>query len=163
MTKKALILDLDDTLIDTACLAALRDDRAWRECVNRVGETICFEGFGDALGHLRGQGVAIGIVTASVSFYASAVLSNHNIAYDALVAYHDCSPRKPHPAPINLCLRKLGCSAEEAVALGDADSDAKAYRAAGVVALGAGWSPSIHSEADWTAVLDDPMDLLAYF
>ena len=164
MTAKcALILDLDDTLVDTGCLAVLRNERAWKECVRRIGETSVFPGLREVLDELRARRVSVGIVTASVSYYARAVLKHHGIASDALVAFHDCSPRKPHPAPIQLCLKLISASPDEAAGLGDADIDATAYRAAGVISLGAGWSPSVNHAQGWDAVLGEPHELLNYF
>lgn len=153
------ILDLDDTLVNTAGLAHLRQRRDWRGCVRNLSETVLFEGIPDLLAALRGKGFKIGIVTTSVSYYAEAVLNHHQIPYDALVAYHDCSPRKPHPASILKCMSKLGLTPENTIGLGDAATDAEAYAASSIKGLGAGWSPKFQASPAWTAVLKHPSEL----
>ena len=47
----------------------------------------------------------------------------------------DCRKQKPAPDPVIRCLDTLNCSAEDSLGLGDADYDAAAYRAAGLLAL----------------------------
>jgi phosphoglycolate phosphatase-like HAD superfamily hydrolase len=40
---RAVIFDLDDTLVDTSMLASLRDERRWGECFARLGDAAAFE------------------------------------------------------------------------------------------------------------------------
>src|SRR6266567_710468 len=114
MRIKGFILDLDGTIVDSSCLDALRDRRRWKECVAGLHGTACFGDLQEVLLQLASKRVAIGIVTSSVSFYAEAMLKHHRIPYDALIAYHDARPHKPHPAPVMACLRKLSIKPEDA-------------------------------------------------
>lgn len=160
---RALIIDLDDTIADTSILAQHRDRRDWKGCVTRLHTTLSFDGLVETLLSIRNADVKIGIVTASVSFYAAKVLTYHKAPYDALVAYHDCSPRKPHPAPITMCLNKLECRPEDSIGVGDAEIDALAYTSAGLTSLGAGWSPHLNRAAPWDKILTSPDEMLQYF
>lgn len=163
MSLSCLIIDLDDTLADTSRLASYRDSRRWRDCASNLHLTGQFVGAAEALCELATSGVKIGIVTASPSNYANTVLKYHNIKYDVLIAYHDCSPRKPHPAPILMCIDRLGGSVEGSVGVGDAAKDAEAYSRAGIPAFGAGWSPHLDNDAKWTKILSTPADMIKLF
>ncbi|WP_079246995.1 HAD family hydrolase [Sphingomonas turrisvirgatae] len=158
----ALIIDLDDTAVDTSALREFRDRRDWKGSVKNLHKTVIFPGMKEALDQLRGDGVRVGFVTASVSFYAEKVLRQHALNYDCLISYHDCSPRKPHPAPIEMCLSRLGCSSVDALGIGDSAVDAEAYRRAEMRSVGAGWSSVLERGAGWDIIASAPNDLLTY-
>lgn len=155
---KAVVFDLDDTLIDTSLLRVYRDSRRWKDAVREVGRTTLFDGVRETIQALDNRHIPWAVVTTSVSFYANAVLSHHNLKAKVLVAYHDATP-KPSPAPIHLALQRLGIEPDDVVGIGDNAADLNSYRAAGLVAVGAGWSPMI-TPLDWDAVLSSPRDLL---
>lgn len=159
----ALIIDLDDTLADTSGLAGMRQARKWRECVHNMKLASSFDQISETIESLRNNGVKVGIVTASVSFYAEALLKYLNVSYDTLVAYHDCSPRKPHPAPILMCMQRLGCSPRATIGVGDAMIDCDAYQAAGIPAWGASWSDHLDKTAPWDKLVLSPTELSDHF
>lgn len=159
---KALVIDLDDTLVDTSGIAQLRNARNWRGCANNFHQTACFGEIAAVIATLRRSGVKVGIVTNSVSFYAQGLLSHHRIDVDALVAWHDTKAHKPSPDPVRLCLEKLGIEAVDAVGVGDAADDASAYLAAGIGAWGAGWSSALQ-EGAWDEIVSEPSGLLTRF
>lgn len=159
----ALIIDLDDTLADTSQLAPLRQARRWKDCVRKFSLSVRFALVAETLQELRHAGVKVGVVTASVSFYAEGLLRHLEVPYDALVAYHDCSPRKPHPAPITMCMNRLGATAGSTLGVGDALIDCDAYHAAGIPAWGAGWSQHLDQTASWDEVPSTPARLLTFF
>jgi phosphoglycolate phosphatase-like HAD superfamily hydrolase len=98
-----------------------------------------------------------------VSFYAEKLLAHHDIPYDCLIAYHDCSPRKPHPDPVLLCLKRLSAMADGSVGIGDSSHDADAYNAAGLTAWGAGWSAALDRDARWSHIAERPVEVMAFF
>jgi HAD superfamily hydrolase (TIGR01549 family) len=163
MSRPGLIIDLDDTIADTSALSTLRQNRRWKECVGRMSDTISFRGVKQAIDAIRESGIPVGIVTASVSFYAEKVLRHHLIEYDRLIAYHDCAPRKPHPAPIIKCLELMGCSTVGSLGVGDSSADAEAYKAAGITSFGAGWSSFLVQDAPWDRIAREPAELLQFF
>lgn len=161
--RTGLILDLDDTIIDSSSLLELRSSKDWKGCKARFSQTNVLSTFAEVISAIRSRAIPVGIVTASVSFYAAGILRHHNIGYDALIAYHDCSPRKPSPAPIIMCLAKLGCDAQASLGVGDAASDDAAYKAAGLSSWGAGWTPTLARSANWDRVLTSATEILEFF
>lgn len=160
---RAVLFDLDDTLIDTAPIKPLREALKWRECVGNAGRTVAFQGVAQTLGELRRRGIKIAIVTTSVSYYAEAILRYHNLPYDTLVAYHDARPQKPHPKPALLALERLGCQIKPSAAVGDNTNDVGCFQGAGIYTFGAGWSPALDRGLAWNMILDRPEELLQFF
>jgi HAD superfamily hydrolase (TIGR01549 family) len=156
----AVLFDLDDTLIDTGPIRALRDIRDWRGCVASAGQTVVYAGIPELLAELQARGVRIGIVTTSISFYAERMLRHHGLPYDTLVAYHDAPP-KPSPVCMRVAMQRLGVDAGACIGVGDSAKDAAALRGAGVVAYGAGWSLLTLRTAPWQEILEQPSELLA--
>ena len=95
--KRFLIVDLDDTLVDTRAVAGLRQQRRWREAVGGVNRTVIFPGVDSLVAGLGQHKVPWAVVTTSVSFYADGVLAHHGLRPGVRVAYHDA---KPKPAPM---------------------------------------------------------------
>lgn len=159
MRSAAVLFDLDGTLVDTTEIEHLRSRRRWKECVNSLSMTECFPGVHGALRQLRQEKIKIGIVTTSVSFYAKAVCKYHDIYCDTLVCYHDAKP-KPAPDPFLLAVMRLGVDKDSSLGVGDAISDAIALREAGIKSAGAGWSPSLFRDVQWSIILKSPADVL---
>lgn len=159
---RALIVDLDNTLIDSEPLADLRRARKWPACRTNAHRTRCFPEIQEVITHVRACGIPVGVVTRSPSQYASHLLKHHAIGYDALVAYHDVSRQKPHPESVLLCLSKLQASPSVSLGVGDDSGDAQAYQSAGMVAWGAGWSPYLVVGGSWDWIAKAPSEILAF-
>jgi phosphoglycolate phosphatase len=160
VSRTGVIFDLDDTLVDTHAVRNLRARRAWREAVAALSHTTVFPGVREVLDALHVRGIPWAVVTTSVSYYATAVLSHHALGSPPLTAYHDASP-KPNPGCVLHALKRIQVAPGDAIAVGDHLNDHRAYEAAGVLSLGAGWSPQLQP-AEWAAVLTDPAQLLRY-
>lgn len=52
--------------------------------------------------------------------------------FDVVVTFEDYKNPKPHPEPLLVALEKLGVNADEAIYIGDSDSDIVAAKAAGM-------------------------------
>lgn len=154
-----ILFDLDDTLVDTARLKDLRTAKRWREAVQRVAETAPFPGIPELIDALVAGCVPWAVITTSVSFYSSAVLRHHRFFPATLVSYHD-APAKPQPAGVVLAMSRLALGPNDVIGIGDSSTDLLAYRAAGVRAFGAGWSPVL-AEDQWDGLLPTPADLLS--
>ena len=76
----------------------------------------------------------LGIVTNRVKegIYKIPVLSRLKKYFQITVAYQDTVNHKPHPDPLLLACKKLGVNPDEAVYVGDAQSDIIAAKAAGM-------------------------------
>jgi phosphoglycolate phosphatase-like HAD superfamily hydrolase len=157
MGYRGVIVDLDDTLVDTRVLRPLREARRWREAVSRIGETTAFAGVVQAFSALTRAEIPWTVVTTSVSYYAEAVLRHHGLECTHLIAYHDAPP-KPRPDGLTLALGRMELEPSEVVGVGDSEIDLRAYRAARVSAFGAAWSPTLVT-GDWDGILAEPKEL----
>lgn len=85
---------------------------------------------------LAARGYALGIVTSSqrdLPFLEHWGIRRHFRSY---VGREDVENKKPHPEPIERCLRELSLDAAHAVYIGDSRIDIRAALAAGVRAVG---------------------------
>ncbi len=92
----------------------------------------------------------LGIVTNRVKegIYKIPVLSRLQKYFQITVAYQDTKNHKPHPDPLLLACKKLGVNPDEAVYVGDAQSDIIAGKAAGMKVIF--FSQVINNNADAT-------------
>lgn len=133
----ALVLDLDQTLVDTRPLKKWRDSRMWKEACAGVPTCDPIAGLDRFRSVMRYYRVAI--VTNTPSTYAQTVLRHFDIPYKVLIGYHDVQARKPHPEPIQLALQELGVHAAAAWSFGDHPHDVTSAKSAGLaltVAIG---------------------------
>lgn len=145
------LIDLDMTLLDTSALQAARKQQEWdyvqanlhlaRPFVLKPAQPAPHE----VPGILRGLGHPVAIVTSSPDWYAKAVLANFGVKYDVLVAYGDTDQHKPHPAPLQEALKRLGVAPSDAYYVGDAEEDFAASYNAGVRSIGAGWNAAVEA------------------
>jgi hypothetical protein len=98
---KAVIFDLDDTLLDTGELLDARDRRAWSEVFAGLDAVRIFE-VGEAEmpvtslpRKVRSRGLGVGLYTHSPAKYASELLRAHGVLVDAIVTGLTGS----HPSP----------------------------------------------------------------
>jgi phosphoglycolate phosphatase-like HAD superfamily hydrolase len=95
-----------------------------------------------------------GIVTTTPRRYAESLLRYHGIDLPVLVAYHDTSRHKPSPDPLIEAARRIGVAPHRCVHVGDAMTDDKAARAAGMTSLLVAWHRSLPGACrDWHDVL----------
>lgn len=102
---------------------------------NSAVETRPFPGAVEALGELRGEGLALGVCTNKPEAATRAILAAFGMdAYISAVVGGDTLPgaRKPDPATLLETLRRLGATPGQAIAVGDSPNDIGAARAAGV-------------------------------
>lgn len=141
---KAVIFDLDMTLVNSSRLAADRKAGNWEQVFRRLGEIQMFPataGFSaDRIpAALRTRGKKVAIVTASLKRYATRVLERFGIECDVLVAWQDTQAHKPSPEPFNLAVQQLGVRPEECLCVGDDPGDTQAAYHAGIPSVGALW------------------------
>ena len=112
--------------------------RASRE-EGRLEEPL-FEGLGDLLAELQGDGWQLAVATGKSDRGLAACLAGHGIAqlFTSLQTA-DRHPSKPDPAMLAAALFEAGAEADEAVMIGDTTFDMSMARAAGVRAIGVAW------------------------
>jgi HAD superfamily hydrolase (TIGR01662 family) len=137
---RAVIFDLDQTLVDSTAAEPLRRARNWRGVYAAVQNLRCYQGIPELLEQLRAVGIRIAVVTSSPQTYCSKVIKACGVQVDACVCYHDTARHKPHPDPLLLALKRLGgIDRRDAVAVGDVAADIDAARATGIYSVGAVW------------------------
>jgi HAD superfamily hydrolase (TIGR01509 family) len=122
-----------------------------------------YPGIVELLRALRGAGVATAVATNSDARSAAVVLGAHGLdpLFDTVVTVDLVSGPKPNPEMIHLTLERLGLPADRVVFVGDSPGDMIAARAAGVLAVAAGWghqTPGI-PEGDIDLLASTPDDI----
>ena len=139
MKFKAVILDLDQTLVDSSRLEGLRKQRKWNLVLQSLDSIIYDEAFKTFFAEITKKNIKIGIITNSPRNYATAVLNHFDIPYDHLIAYHDVVKRKPDPEPFVKIITALKIQNSNCVSVGDHDNDILASKKAGISTIGAKW------------------------
>lgn len=142
----AILIDLDQTLIDSHRADSLRRARQWNQVYAIIPQLLPYPGITCLLKELRDSQIPVCIVTSSPEPYCRRVIKHWKWDINATVCYHDTQQRKPYPAPMLLGLNKLGISAKDAVAIGDAAKDTQAARATGIFSIGALWGTLEHQQ-----------------
>lgn len=99
-----------------------------------------FPGLKDAIGHLREQGVRLGIATGKSQRGVRLLMEREGLAdvFDTIQTA-DTHPSKPHPSMIETAMAETGATARETMMIGDTTYDMVMARQAGVTALGVAW------------------------
>ncbi|WP_052344332.1 HAD hydrolase-like protein [Bacillus ndiopicus] len=132
---KAVIFDLDNTLIQTDSLETIRFKSFFtssdeRFIIGNSRELISSE----ILAKLKNNGIKIGIVTRAKKAYAEKILSLYNYDYDVLITRYSCFRTKPFPDPFISCAYKLGVDPTDVLTIGNEQVDLDASHAAKMAA-----------------------------
>lgn len=132
---KAIIFDLDNTLIQTDKLQTIRFKNAFnsadeRFIVENSSELITSE----IIKKLKNKGVKIGIVTRAKKAYAEKVLNLYYYDYDVLISRYSCFRTKPFPDPFISCAYQLEVSPADILTIGNEQVDIDASHAAKMAA-----------------------------
>ena len=132
-------------------LATAPADRAREEAVRdrfvaAYQQNVCvdsslYPGVADGLAALRGDGMALAVVTNKVGDLARTLLATLGIAtsFEAIVGDGDGLPRKPDPAAARAVLVQVGGAAQRTAVVGDGLPDMRLARALGATAVAATW------------------------
>ena len=143
---RGLILDLDQTLVDSQCIEHLRRLRKWSLVYQKIPTILAYEGVDEILSLIKDKGIKISIVSSSPSSYANRVIQYFGWDFDATVCYHDTTSHKPHSAPFIEAARRLKIAERDCWAVGDHPNDIIAAKNAGMYSVGALWG-SLDKEA----------------
>jgi HAD superfamily hydrolase (TIGR01509 family) len=111
-------------------------NRAWRVAIERESSPL-MPGSRSVLRLLR-RDFFLGIVTSGSRDRVRRQIARHNLTdyFTAFVYSEDSKSKKPHPAPLQIALKRLRAAAAECVYVGDAPEDIEMARRAGVRAIG---------------------------
>jgi pyrophosphatase PpaX len=125
-------------------------------------------GIEELLSFLKSQGVKLAIFTGKGKRTTEITLRALNIAryFDLIVSGTDVLHHKPHPEGIQKVIDEFKLDPSEVLMVGDALSDVKASRSAGVRIAAAVWDSYdrerlLQAGADYT--FHDPIEVLAWF
>jgi HAD superfamily hydrolase (TIGR01662 family) len=140
--ERAVIFDLDETLVLTNAIKGLRDKRVWSNVYAAFDKT---QLPAETLKFLKkvSEIAQVGVVTKSPRRYAEKLLAYYHLEVPVLAAYHDVTKRKPDPEALLLASKKLGIPCERCIYVGDDVDDVRAARAAGMTPIGICWGKEI--------------------
>lgn len=140
------------------------DDTIFHDALAEAVSAIApYPGIVTLLTDLRAAGIATAVATNSDGRSAGIVLGAHGLdaLVDTITTVDLVSGPKPNPELIQLAIERLGVAPAEVVFVGDSPADMVAARAAGTLAVAAGWghqTPHIPAE-DIDVVAATPADV----
>jgi len=136
---KAIIFDLDQTLVDSRHIEHLRRSHQWPIVYQKIPTILVYEGINEILSVTRDVGIKLAIVSSSPSSYVQRVVQHFGWSFDVVVCYHDTTKHKPHPAPLIEAVNRLKIEVRDFWAVGDDSKDIIAAKASGMYAVAALW------------------------
>lgn len=162
--KKAVIFDLDQTLVDSRISGVLRKSRDWQSVYSLIPKFKLYDGFLDVFKYIRENNIQVAIVTTSPGVYAQKVLNQFNIPYHHLVDYFKAKPIKPHPAPMLMAAELLKIHPSDIISFGDRKIDIESSNAAGIQSVACTWDSDEISEmvgVKPTYTINKPIDIIS--
>ena len=158
-----LIIDLDQTLVDSSIAEKARNSRDWKGAVNLIPSFVLYPGIKNVLEYIYTYKIPFVIVTSSVSYYCNNTLSYWNIRPIESVCYHDTKRHKPNPEPILKAIAMLSSEQSSIYSFGDRDIDILASNAANVISVACLWGATdidalISSNPNY--ILNQPIEIL---
>jgi HAD superfamily hydrolase (TIGR01549 family) len=129
---------------------------------SRLDETRTYPGVREAVRGLLAAGVLTGVFTGATRRAAEMQLHHAGLLelFHVLVGSDEISAVKPSPDGLRVACSRLGISTTAAAYVGDATNDLLCARAAGAIAVAAGWGHLFDPSAEADVTLAEPRDLL---
>jgi len=134
----AVFLDLDQTLVITQAIEALRQKRNWPAVYRAFDQTRLPLGT-KAFLREAAKLATLGVITNSPRSYATRLLAYHDLDVRVLVAYHDVRNHKPNSDPILKAAEMVGLPVDHCIHVGDSETDIEASLGAGSITVAVAW------------------------
>ena len=128
---KGIILDFDQTIVDTSSVEYLRNLRNWELIKSKYHEITLIPGIINFFEFVNKNKFIITIVSNSPRRkYIEGILNYFCIKVDYVIGYEDTTMHKPHSMPMELALSMMRLNSYEVIAIGDSIKDSESsYRA----------------------------------
>jgi HAD superfamily hydrolase (TIGR01549 family) len=136
---KAIIFDLDQTLIDSYSGKLYRTNGQWKKVYGMLGSFKPYPGVDKLITKINDSPHKISIVTSNPHEYCSKIINLWGWKIDEIVTREDVDNLKPNPEPFILAQKKLEIDPESIISIGDQAKDIIASRRAGIKAIAALW------------------------
>lgn len=160
---KNIIFDLDLTLVDTTILESSRHERDWNKAYSLIPQTSLYAGISDVFEIIRKNNINVAIVSTAPRTYVEKLVEYYRIPVKAIVAYHDASPIKPHPASMLKALDLLGVTASSTISFGDRVIDIQSSNSAGIESVACFWGTTEKKElihSGYSHAILKPLEIL---
>lgn len=177
ISHKSIIIDLDNTLINTAPLdpyyvpirkaefGSEEQKEAWNELFKHIDECSMYDGMQDVLNYIKRNKVKISLVSNSPMNRMTKILQAFKVPIpkEKLVGRYTCGSRfnpimKPRPEPILKGVELLEETKENVVVFGNSPDDIEAAKRAGVKSAACLWGAL--NEVEKQAVIDAAPDYI---
>ena len=143
----AIFLDLDETLVFTSQIEALRKKRAWQQAYQSFHLTSLPPNTKVFLQQVS-RLAPVGVITRTPRPYAEKLIAYHQLKLRVVVAFHDTQLRKPHPDPIIKAAQLYNVVPNHSFYVGDTEDDMLAAAHAGALPIGLTWDNSLSTKPE---------------
>lgn len=163
---KAIIFDMDMTLIDSAIAKSYRKNRDWQRVYSLIPEFKMYSGIDTVFDYIRNNNIKVCVVSTSPRLYLEKIIKHFQMPVDYVIGYHDANKLiKPNPAQMLLALKQLGFKANEVVSFGDRAIDIIASNSAGIDSIACFWGteePSLLNESGFIHSIKSAIEILEF-
>lgn len=133
--------------------------------VHMEDKTSVYEGITELLVELKNRGLKIAVATNKVHIAVKPLMEKYfpEIRFDSMIGQREGIPVKPAPQIMYDILKETGCSASEALHVGDTATDMQLAHNAGVTPVGVLWGYRLLKElqeAGAKFIIEKPKELL---
>jgi phosphoglycolate phosphatase-like HAD superfamily hydrolase len=136
---KAIIFDLDLTLVDSTIAEEARHQRNWQRVYELIPHFSIYEGISEVMTIIREHNIKTCIVSTAPRTYVEIVINFFKFPIPYIVSYYDAKPVKPHPAQMLKALEIMGEPASNVISFGDRDIDIQASNSANIESVACFW------------------------
>lgn len=141
---KAVIFDLDNTLLNSDQLQNARENSLYEEVDTLLSEVKLFEPTQNIIQAIKSRNIPIGLVTNSPRWYVDKILRHFGLTgFSAIVTYNDLGPTGKKPDPMGIlmaCKKMLITDLSQVIYIGDHKDDINAAYSAGVIPVAPSWA-----------------------